>query len=62
MRRVLDRAKQGTIEERLTRHAVNCVEGELLLKTVMELLSLRQRLEDAQSEIQRLEREQYRGQ
>jgi hypothetical protein len=62
MKRVLDRAREGTIEERLTRHAVNCVEGELLLKTVDELFSLRQRLEDAQSEIRRLEREQYRAQ
>jgi hypothetical protein len=62
MKRVMDRAKAGTMEERLTRHAVNCVEGDLLRETVVALLDLRVRLQMAETEIRRLEREQYRGQ
>ena len=58
MKRVLDRAREGTMEERLTKHAVNCVEGELLLQTVRELHSLKQRLENALEDVRRLERTQ----
>lgn len=58
MRRVLDRARQGTMEERLTKHALNCVEGELLLETVAELNSLKQRLAYALEDVRRLERTQ----
>jgi hypothetical protein len=58
MKRVLDRARQGTMEERLTKHAVNCVEGELLLQTVAQLNSLKQRLEAALEDVRRLERTQ----
>lgn len=62
MKRALDRAKGTTIEERLTHHAVNCVEGELLRQTVVALLDLKTRLKMAEAEINRLEREYYRAQ
>ena len=60
MKRVMDRARQGTMEERLTNHALNCVEGDLLRETVVTLLNLRVQLKMAEQEIARLEREQYR--
>jgi hypothetical protein len=61
MKRVMERARQGTMEERLTKHADNCVEGDLLRETVVALLKLRMQLQMAEQEIRRLEREQYRG-
>jgi hypothetical protein len=62
MKRVMERARQGTIEERLTLHALTCNEGDLLREAVVMLLNLRVQLKMAEQEIGRLEREQYRGQ